>query len=467
MEVVKFIHGRFGPGRYTLVGAEWVPVIAGGADLVATKAQVLGLFKEWYGERIAEQVNREPFMMNQFKASTRKMAGKYWTVPAHLEGTISGGGPSAVGSYNEDEEGPDSGAENYVEMRIIPKVHFGTIRITGLARRASEGNLAAFAEAWASEIKQKLMWLISQLNAQFYQNGAGMVGRAGADPGAAQITVASTPAGNPDSPIPPMSWFKVGMKIDILADGAPIGAKRNAAGKKQGRIINAVNAGRIIGYEGGDIAAIVFNETGTGDVMVYEDAREGTIPAGEYGKQLSGLALLVDDTTEGPATVQNISRSTNPIWRGNRLHNSGAERELSLDLLQQLLDTNRKKSGVESDFMIMGYGMRRKYLNLLWHEVRFADQKLTGGFKTVQFDTLDILVDKDCPLGRVIALRKEKVEKFVVRELGILDDAGTQAERIPKTDVYEILLGGYFNLGIHQPNACGKMTDLVDPDVVE
>ena len=437
------------------------------ADVIASRAQILAIFKELYGERIAEQVNREPFMMNEFEQSTRMLAGKYWTVPAHLEGLSTGGGPSAVGSYAEDEEVADSGAEAYVELRIQPKNHYGTIRITGLAKAASRTNLAAFAEAWGSEIKEKLKWLISQLNAQTYQNGLGALGRAGASADTTHIALASTAAGNPDGPIPPMSWFRVGMKLDVWADGAPFvhaTTKRNgtAGTKKEGIVVTGIS-GRILTL-GTAVASMTANEAGTGDYAIYEDGREN-VPSGEQGKTLAGFALLVDDETEGPTTVQNISRTTHPIFRGNRLHNSAVERELSLDLLQQLLDTNRIQSGVESDFLVSGYGMRRKYLNLLWHDVRYAPQQLKGGFKTLQFDSLDWYVDKDCPHGRVIAGRKEMIKKYVVRPLGILDDAGSQAERIPKTDTYEILIGGYFNFGIERPNSWGKLVDLVDPAI--
>lgn len=436
------------------------------ADFIASRTNILALFKEVYGERVAEQPNREAFMMNQFNASTRMFGGKYWTVPILAEGDgTNNSGPGAVGSYAEDEEVADAGAEATQELRIQPKNHYATVRITGLARAASRSNLFAFVEAKDFELKQKTRWLISQLNAQFYQNGRGVMGRAGIDPTTNDITIASTPAGNPDNPIPPMTWFRVGGRIDIFADGTPIGAKRTTAGKKGGRTITAIT-GRTITYSDADIAAIVANETGTGDIVTYEDAQE-SIPAGEIGKQLAGLSQLVDDGTDGPATVQNIDGTVFGIWNANVLANSATNRELSLDLLQQLLDTNRIKSGQESTFLISGYGLRRKYLNLLWYDVRYGPQDLKGGFTVLKFDHLDWYVDKDCPLGRVWAFTKEMIKKYVVKPLGILDEAGSQAERIPKTDTYEILLGGYFNIGIEQRNATGRLQDLTDPAVGE
>ena len=227
----------------------------------------------------------------------------------------------------------------------------------------------------------------------------------------------------------------------------------------------AVN-GRIITYSGADDGAIVANETGTGSILVYEDAQE-SLPAGEIGKTLAGLSQLVDDGTDGPATVQNIDRTVFGIWNSNVLANGTVDRELSLDLLQQLLDTNRIKSGQESTFLVSNYGIRRKYLNLLWYDVRYGPQELKGGFTVLKFDHLDWYVDKDCPLKRTWAGTKEMIKKYVVKPMGILDEAGTQAERIPKTDTYEILLGGYFNIGIEQRNAWGRLQDLTDPGVGE
>ena len=195
------------------------------------------------------------------------------------------------------------------------------------------------------------------------------------------------------------------------------------------------------------------------DLVVFADAHRAT-PTDTAGKQLLGLAALIDDVSEGQQTVQNIDRNTYPIFRGNHLANGGAPRELSLDLIQQGIDTGHIESGMEADFMVGGYGQRRKYLNLLWYDVRYGPQRLEGGFSVLKYNNLDWVVDKDCQPNRLYFMVKEYLQKYVVAPIGILDQAGTQLERLPKQDVYELLIGGYFNTGHEQPNSAVKLADL-------
>jgi len=51
----------------------------------------------------------------------------------------------------------------------------------------------------------------------------------------------------------------------------------------------------------------------------------------------------------------------------------------------------------------------------------------------------------------------------VVKPIGVLNGAGADMERIPKSDLYEMLIGGYFNLGCTRPNAWLKLVDLAEP----
>jgi len=113
--------------------------------------------------------------------------------------------------------------------------------------------------------------------------------------------------------------------------------------------------------------------------------------------------------------------------------------------------------------MIGGFGQRRNYLNQLWYDVRYGPQKLEGGFEVLKYNSLDWVVDKDCQLNRVYFGVKEYLQKYVVAPIGILDYAGPQMERLPKTDLYELLVGGYFNTGIERPNAWAKLLDLIEP----
>lgn len=420
------------------------------AETVATRAQLISMLKEVYGPRIAEQPNRAAFILNFFDRSQRRFGGKYWTAPMRDEGG------QAIGSYNEDETFSDAQAESYKEIQIKSRQHYATVRISGLSIDSSKTNLHAFVTAKDSEIKNKMKWLIAHLNVQFYGAGKGVLGVIAAhtagDGGNATMATGTN-----------MNWFRKGMRVDFYTPN--LVTKKNTAGKNKGAEIATVNkATRVITFKAGasfeDVPAVV---NGT-DILRMEDAGETTTAGADaQGKQLLGLAAQVDDVNEGDQTHQNIDRNVFTIFRGTRLHNGGVNRALSLDLMQSAVDSVNVESGEDPDFMIAGLGQRRQYLNLLWYDVRYQPQQLKGGYKVLQFNDLDFLVDKDCQLGRIYFGVREYLQKYVVTPIGILDHAGVGMERIAKSDLYELIVGGYFNVGCERPNAWLKLVDLNEP----
>ena len=421
------------------------------AETIATRAQLLGMLKEVYGKRIAEQPNRTAFIMNFFdKSETVPTGGKYWTEPLLDEGG------QAVGSYNEDEETGDAQAENYKEIVIKPRQHYALVRISGLSIESSRSNLQAFVRAKDSEIKNKTKWLIAQLNVQFYGAGKGVLGSVfttSAGDGGTVTMVAGTN----------MNWFRKGMRVDGYT--LNLVTKRNTAGKRKGMEIATVNkVTRVITMKAGASYEDVPAGLVVTDVLRFEDAGETTTAGADtQGKQLLGLAAQVDDVNEGDQTHQGVDRNVYTIFRGNRDHNSGVARPLSLDLMQKSIDVINIESGEDPDFMIAGLGQRRNYANLLWFDARYQPQRFAGGFKVLQYADLDFLVDKDCQLGRIYFGTKEYLQKYVVKPIGVLNGAGADMERIPKSDLYEMLIGGYFNLGCTRPNAWLKLVDLAEP----
>lgn len=421
------------------------------ADVNATRTQLLALFKEVYGERVAEQPNRTTFILNEFDASTRRFGGKYWTAPMLDEGG------QAVGSFNEDEQVEDAQGETSKEIQIRPRQHYALVRISGLAIAASKQNLYAFVQAKDFEIKNKTKWLLSHLNVQFYGRGDGRLGAAASASDAPDSIVMAVGTN--------MNWFRKGLKVDVW--NAAVTARRNSGdttSKNQGwQITSVVKSTRTLNF--GNVNPATAGVI-AGDFVYFQDAKlTGSAAAAEStGKQITGLASLVDDTSEGvSSTIQNIDRTTFTIFRSSVLSNGGTSRALSLDLVQQLSDAIAQESGEEPDWMVGGYGQRRNYLNLLWYDVRYGPKDLRGGFEVLKYNNLDWVVDKDCQLGRIYAGMKDSLKKYVVAPIGILDQAGPQMERVPKTDVHELLIGGYFNAGIERPNTWGKMVDLTEP----
>ena len=414
------------------------------ADSPATFSALINTTKRVYGPRIEEQVNKSAFLYKLFDEDTQAdFMGEGWFFPVTDEGGQS------IGNYGDNEELADSQAESYNLAKIDTKQAYAVIQVTGKAIAATRKNMQAFLKAKQGEIEAKTKSLISDLNRQCYGDSYGTLGAVASD---AANTI--TFGGDVN-----MLWFRKNMKIDIF-DATRTTKRNGAAGtKKEGRSITAINyATRTITYSGGDLSGSIIAT----DVVFREDERlnlAGTVE----GKELNGFRFMGDDGTDSLATFQNVSRTSVAVWKANRLFNAGTLRPLTLDLLQQLVDAVTTSSTEEPTHLLMGLGQRRMYLNTLRYDVRYEPQQLKGGFKTLQYNNMDVLVDKDMLPQQVVCFVRNKIKKYELQPLGILDHAGVGAERIGHFDTYEMLIGMYGNLGSTRPNAIGRLGDLTEP----
>jgi hypothetical protein len=416
----------------------------------------MALYKEVYGKRVASLPNRKAWLYNRFKSSTEDFGGKYFTFPVHLSGGQS------VGSVGDDQPLPGGGsgavkqaqAENTVETRIYDKYHYATIMPTGPAIAHARKHPYAFVTLKGFETRNKTEWLVNYLNGACYRRGieiARMLSISTND-----ITIRTKDQ---------IRHFRPGQRVDFY-DSAAWTTKHNdggAAAASQGREVEAVDyATNTFTYSGSDLSGVL----GAGDFIVREDTVDGggdtNGPVPSDGVELTGLRAIVDDGTDSSVTFQNISRTTYPEWSAQVLGNSGTLREITLDLLQQAEDQGEIDSGKRADMLVTGYGQRRKYLALLLPDVRFAPQKLIGGFKTLQWNDKSVFIDKACNPEEVYMLVRRSIQKYNVQEIGILDNAGP-AERIAGYDKYEIVIGGYFNLGVDAANCNVRLVDLKEP----
>ena len=416
----------------------------------ATAAQILQIFKEVYGPRIEAQANKSAFMYKEFDKSKQEMAaGKYWTFPV-----LDEGGWGAVGSRKDGQALPLAQAESPLQATIYPKYHYATIQVSGPAIAQSKNKALAFIQAKDLEVQEKTSTLIAMLNRQCYNNSGNGLGVELSD-GTKSITFATDTN---------MNWFRKGMRIEIW--DTTLASRRNGTigTAAQGLTIDSVNkATRTITYSDTDIASSL----SATDIVCMEDARLGCTAATNEGAGLTGLLFIIDDVTDSTAIFQGLSGTTYPIWTGQRLFNSATLRPLSLDLIQTAIDQAEIESGIPVDFLISGLGQRRNYLNLLWFDARYEPQNFKGGFRVLQYagghNSIDWYSDKDCPRQQVIGLNRGTIKRYEVQPLGILDEMGAGTTRVHGYDLYEVLVGGYFNLGATRRNCNFRLGDLTEP----
>lgn len=420
-----------------------------GVDTPATATQILQIFKEVYGPRIVAQANKSAFLYKEFEKSKQEMAaGKYWTFPVLTES-----GAGAVGSRKDGQRLPRAKAETPLQTTISPKYHYATIQVSGPAMAQSRTKTLAFIQAKDLEVREKTLSLIADLNRQCYGDSMGEIADVASD---AANTITFGPEVN-------MSWFRLGMFFDVF--DATLATKRNGTTgtAEEGREITAINrTTRTITYGGADLSASIVAT----DRVFKEDVRLDAAASAE-GSELAGLRFIVDDGTDSIVTFQNISRTAQPIWKAFRQFNGGVPRPLSLDLIQSWFDQVEIDSGEFVDFLLSGLGQRRVYVGLLWHDARYEPQTFKGGFRVLQYagghTSVDWYSDKDCMPGQVIGLTRKHIQRYEVQGLGILDEMGAGTQRVQGRDIYEILVGGYFNLGTTRSNAHFRAGDLQEP----
>jgi hypothetical protein len=181
------------------------------------------------------------------------------------------------------------------------------------------------------------------------------------------------------------------------------------------------------------------------------------------GKEMMGLRGIVDDSTD-LQTFQNIDSSATREWRARRIAAGSAN--LTSDLLQRLIDDVAIMSpdGDEPDMLLAHTMQKRKYLDLVVPQKRFADGNMDAGYSKITFNGKEFTFDKDCQNDTVYALKKDKIRKFELEAIGMGKHEGSDTFlRAINQDVFQAYWRHYCNFGTSSRLSHGKLTGLAVP----
>lgn len=172
-----------------------------------------------------------------------------------------------------------------------------------------------------------------------------------------------------------------------------------------------------------------------------------------------GLLAGVDDGTY-VGTYHNLSRTTYPILQSTVISGVGA---LSLDAMQQPIDSVSIRVGSTVDFFAAEHAVRRAYLVLLESDRRYtgadlmapdggtkAAKKPTG--KNITYGDIPIVVDRDAPYRMLFGVNKASWIRYVEDEGSWADDEGHVLKWVPEFDQYTAFFYIYDNFHCHQSN---------------
>lgn len=400
------------------------------------------LMKQVYDPVIQEQQNLTPTTWKEFADGDDQLGGQGW----YFE-TKMGGNQEGIGSRSERDTLPEPGRQRWKQGIVLWKLIYGAFELTGPVIEAAKDNLRAFAVARTEEIEGLTRDVLKDLNRQVYGDGSAVLATCNGTFGTNTVNVVNA------------QYLRLNMVVDIytpasatlLQDRQQITAiTPNADGTAT---ITFADAG--LGGSGTDA------NPANGDKVIRSRSAAWNGSAW-VGTEIEGIKKIADDGTVA-TTYLNISRTSFPVWKGQYLANSGTQRNLSLDLLQQLEDAVFRAAGQRPDWMRMNLGQRRKFFDLVSPDKRYMTNSIDGGYERLDYNGNQITVDIDHPFNEITALTKSSIKKYSLRKMGLLDFDGLVLRQVTNKDVWRGYIGMYGNLGCKRPNCNGRLADLVEP----
>lgn len=392
---------------------------------------IVGALKRVYDDYAEKQQNLKHRAIDEISKSLTK----YSPGGSGFYGAINDQGNESVGAINETEQFRTIDNEIYKQWVVTPKVLVGPIQFTGLSAAAASGDEESFVSVVVDALDMAKERLLKDENRQFYGLGNGLLCQPAATLNSNHLsfTVDST------------QYVRENMVIDVISNVTKTvdSLRITTVDRVNNRIGFAVSIG----------VALT-----AGDQFVKENIRDS---APTDGKEMMGLRGIVDDGTD-LTTLQNITTTAYFIWRARRIDASSAN--LTSDLLQRLIDDVSVACGEEPDKLIMHRAQRRKYLDLVVPQKRYADGNMDTGFSKVTFNGKELWLDFDCQKDTVYAINLAKIRKFELEAMSMGKYEGSDTFlRLSNFDQFQAYWRHYSNFGTSQRNAHGKITALAVP----
>lgn len=317
-----------------------------------TISDISAVLKKIIMPTIEPQLRRESVLYDKIKRNVGVQVANNEIYIAARTGRHSG-----IYTVAEGTE-PRSGKAKYQQPKAAMKYAFGTLELTDQAiEAASKGDVKAIASILTTEIEALKDDIRMDLNRQFHGAGTGKLCLAnGSGSSSTTLTVDSCPA-----PLDATEYLSEGMFIVI--------------GTSAATEISTVDSAT-------QVTLATARSWADNDVVKKADADE-----------MMGLAGLIDDG-DNVATIQNITRSSNP-WSKSHTDDTG-EALTEADMINIYLKTLRYGGG---KVWLMGETLFSKYGQLLTSLKKTANLKevLSGGWMGLEFmgGKVGVMLDPD------------------------------------------------------------------------
>jgi len=391
-----------------------------------------GVLKNTYFGPVVSQFNDD----NRFYKNVEKLdvpiSGTGAYIPINVLRNPSLGAGSDGGPL------PAIGTQTTVQAVVTAKFQWLRAGITSGMLKASKNDVGSFVRDLGFQIKRGMADLTADNNRQLFWNGDGKLATVSANAVASTvITVTgrtSNEAGN--------KYLSPSMVIDVYTSAGAVVAS--------GVTINSIS--------GTTTATLTLSSA------VTVSATDIIVHSGSYGKEVSGLRYTLDGLT---TATYGINRATYQNWQGNVLNAAGGQ--LTLDLMQAAFNAAQERGGADFDVMYYDYTSDRYVNKLLVADKRYVGDRVIGDgsfsdkTKTfLQFGGTKLIPDKDCTTD-IYMIDSKQWKKFVLCELEIADETGSELIAQVGADAFELRLRLFYDFFCEKPIAQSRLTNYISP----
>lgn len=406
------------------------------------------LMKIYFNPRISKQFNTAAVVWNRYADGKGiPISNRGMEIPTHLS-------PNANFNWFGDGGPLPSGGSEALASALVGFFSFvEAVQLTGAALDSAGNDAVTYARALAFNIKMATINAIKYLNIYAYGTGTGILAKSGGTP---TLSTGANTTVNVTGTIEAAHYLRPGMTIAFLT-GTGLPVKATAPIVSLDQPIEIASGTNIVVGPASSAAVLA-----SGDAIVVT----GTSGAADsFNNVISGLAGIIDDTTEGPTTFQNISRSTNNQYNSGVLNLSGSP-ALARDHLRRLLALVQILQGrVSPSLEFLSHPSQlHAYMDMGWTLKRFndANKKLDLGYTAVEWEGFPWIVDTDCQKDHIYCADSDLLFKVIARELSFDDRTGSILRQVPSStagqynDAFVAFLIFRGNLGTYVPNGHSK-----------
>ena len=396
----------------------------------ATLTTVDAILKEIYEGNVNDQLNSERITMKRIERTAEgtgsdAVGGRYVKFPVRTSRN------AGISYRAENTQIAAAGRQGLKAATENLKYGYGRVRLTGQLIALADSDRQSFTSAMDMEMDGLKDDLLKDENRIAY----GHLDAAVASGIKAKATGASTGTTvTVDSTI----HLEEGMVIDIVNAGTPVAGGTALT-------ISAV------------LTATTFTVTGGPPTVAIGNYVSRT---GDYNQEPTGLNKIVDST----GALHGLDPATTSKWASYEDSTTTSLTELAMI---KTMDETRRSGGKIPSAIFTSLGCRRSYWNLMTSLRRYNEPKqFDGGLTGLSFmygeKDLPVVADPDCNDKQMLFITESEIKIWRDKPWYFEDRAGGVLQWITDYDAFEALMKQYWQIGTHQRNAHGKMTNVTE-----